>query len=219
MTPNNIVNMAKLNGLDAIAVSDHNCTKNLETISKIALKENIIFLPGCEVESSEEIHVLCLFENVADAIKFDENVISKKLPHIKNNVQIFGEQCIFDELDNIIAKDDRYLINATTLSIDEIRIKAGEYGGIAIPAHIDKQSKSIMSVFGFVDKSMGFDCFELSKNVSDNFIDDNNLNDDNIFLYDSDAHYLWDINERNDKNFIEIDYPSARNIIKYLTKK
>ena len=38
MTPNNIVNMAKLKGLDAIAVCDHNTARHLPTRWRISAR-------------------------------------------------------------------------------------------------------------------------------------------------------------------------------------
>ena len=61
MTPNNIVNMAMLNGLDVIAVSDHNCARNLPAVFSVAEKAGMLVIPAIEVCTSEEVHVLCLF--------------------------------------------------------------------------------------------------------------------------------------------------------------
>lgn len=213
MTPNNIVNMALLNELDIIALSDHNTCGNVRAIKSVADAAGIIFIPAMELETAEEIHMLCLFPEVDSALDFEQNVVLPALPSIKNNERIFGRQIYFDSEDNEIGTDDRYLINATTITVDKVGEYVSRYGGIAIPAHIDKQTKSIISVFGMVDESMGFNVFELSKNVPPDFTSNQfSLKDKNYrYIYDSDAHYLFDIAEKTDKNFIEIDKADISN--------
>ena len=126
---------------------------------------------------------------------------------------------IMNENDENIGSDDRYLINATTVDFDNIRSLADSYGGVAVPAHIDKQTKSVMSMLGMVDKSMGFNTFELSKNAPSDYADTTfsikgmGYN----FIHDSDAHYLTDISERGEYNFFEFDTrPTPEEIIQFI---
>lgn len=207
MTPNNIVNMAMINGLDIIALSDHNTCKNVRAVSNIAKKAGIVFLPGMELETAEEIHVLCLFPDVDSAERFEREAVSPALPDIPNNERIFGRQQILDENDNETGTDGRYLINATSITIDRVADIVQSFGGIAVPAHIDKQTKSLISVLGMVDKSMGFKIFELSANVSEDFTDTQfSLKDaDYFYIHDSDAHYLADIADNTGRNYLETD--------------
>ena len=91
MTPNNIINMAALKGLDAIAITDHNCALNVRACCECGKAAGLIVVPGMEVETSEEVHVVCLFDDVDKAEKFGEYV-SGHIPPIKNRIDIFGEQ-------------------------------------------------------------------------------------------------------------------------------
>jgi len=219
MTPNNIVNMSMLNGLDIIAVSDHNTCANLKAVKSCADKAGIVFLFGMELETAEEIHILCLFDNIESALRFENEMVRTALPPVKNNEKIFGKQIIFDEQDNQIGTDDRYLINATSITVDSIDDIIKKYDGVAIPAHIDKQTKSILSVLGMVDESMGFSSFELSKNVSDDFTDTqiSLKNQKYTYIHNSDAHYLYDIAERGAKNYFEFaNKPTAKEVIEIL---
>ena len=211
MTPNNIVNMAKLNGLDVIALSDHNTSGNLRAAARVAEQVGIIFVPGMELETAEEIHVLCLFPDVDSAERFDKEVVSPALPDVPNNERIFGFQHFLDENDEITGCEPRYLLNATSISVDNVRDLVSSYGGVAVPAHVDKQTKSIISVFGMVDKSMGFRTLELSVNAPEDFPETQfSLKGENYFyLHDSDAHYLYHIAEPGDKNFFEFEAPPA----------
>lgn len=218
MTPNNIVNMALLNELDIIAVSDHNTCGNLPAVKKAADAAGLIFLPGMELETAEEIHILCLFHDVDDALRFEREVVAPALPLVKNNERIFGKQVLYDEFDNEIGIDDRYLINATSISVDTVWSIVRNYGGIAIPAHIDKQTKSLISVLGMTDESMKFRVFELSGNAPENYKDSQfSLKGMNYaYISNSDAHYLYDISEKTDKNYLTFDKkPTPSQIIEY----
>lgn len=219
MTPNNIINMAKLGGLDIVALSDHNTCGNVAAAAKVAKDCDIIFLPGVELETSEDIHVLCLFADVESAQKFDKEVITPALPPLENNERIFGRQVVMDELDNEVSTDKRYLINATSVSISDVWKLADSYGGIAIPAHIDKSTKSLISVLGMTDPSMYFRVFELSKNAPADYPDTQfSLKGmDYFYVYDSDAHYLCDIADGDGKNYLEFDStPTAFDVINKL---
>lgn len=219
MTPNNIVNMAKLNGIDIIALSDHNTCGNIKAVSEVAAQSDIVFLPAAEVETAEEIHVLCLFPNTDAALRFDREVLTPSLPDVKNNECIFGRQQILDKDDNETDTDSRYLINATTVTIDRIYDVVKNYDGVAIPAHIDKQAKSLISVLGMADESMGFKTFELSKNAPEDFVTTQfSLKDkDYKYIHDSDAHYLYDMSEAGLNNYFEFDsLPAPEQIIEFL---
>ena len=219
MTPNNIVNMSLINELDIIALSDHNTCANTPAVSALAEEAGLIFLAGVEVETAEEIHVLCLFPDVEKALLFEKNVLVPALPDIKNNERIFGTQIIMDKNDEKIGSDDRYLINATTVDFDHIRNLADEHGGVAVPAHIDKQTKSVISMLGMVDKSMGFNTFELSKNAPADYSETEfSLKGMGYnYIHDSDAHYLTDIAERGEYNYFEFDTrPTPEKIIQFI---
>lgn len=220
MTPNNIVNMSLLNGLDIIALSDHNTCKNVRAVSEVARRAGILFIPAMELETAEEIHVLCLFPSVDAAELFEREIVSPALPDIANNESIFGRQQILDENDNEAGTDGRYLINATSLTIDSVGVLAARYGAAAVPAHIDKQTKSLLSVLGMADRSMGYNVFELSPNAPDNFSETHfSLKGMGYrYLYNSDAHYLADIAERGEKNFFELDctHPRAEDVIGFI---
>lgn len=219
MTPNNIVNMAKLMGLDVIAISDHNTTGNAAAFLKVAESVGITAFAGMELETAEEIHVLCLFYELESAEAFDSEVVRPALPNLQNRTDLFGNQYIMDEKDRIVGEEQRYLINATAISIDDLPTLVKKYGGIAIPAHIDKSSKSIISVFGYVDRSMGFTAFELSKNAPEDFAKAHPQISDCFFLYDTDSHYLGDVGESGGKNYFELKDAKKETVWRFLLGK
>lgn len=195
MTPSNIVGMASLKGLDVIALTDHNSSKNCPAFMDAAMQAGIIAIPGMELCTTEEVHVLCLFSTLEDAMKFDEFVYSQ-LIHFPNNEIIFGKQQIYNSQDEVIGFEPSLLINATNISFDQVYELVKEYHGIMIPAHIDKNSYSLISNLGFIPPDSQFTCFELKDMNKLDILTKMNpyLNDCHI-ISNSDAHYLEHINE------------------------
>ena len=155
MTPDSIAGMGELNGLDIMALTDHNTLKNCPAFFKAVKRHGIIPVAGTELTTAEDIHVVCLFPTLSGAMEF-ENVLESKRIKIKNRPDIFGEQRITDENDNITGYDDYLLINATALSLEEVPQAAEEYGGVCFPAHIDRQSNGLLAVLGFSPKNRTF---------------------------------------------------------------
>ncbi|MBQ7095359.1 MAG: phosphoesterase [Clostridia bacterium] len=218
MTPNNIVNMAMLCELDMIAVADHNTTGNIEAVIEVGKAAGITVVPAMELETAEEIHVLCLFPDAASAKAFDRDVVMPALPDMENDVKIFGEQLLMDAQDQVVGEEKRYLLNATQISLDDLPALITPYGGVAVPAHIDKQTKSLVGNFGMVGAYMGFGSFELSRNLQDGFIEGTpGLGARSYrYIHDSDAHYLQDIGEHSGENLIDLDANTPTELIKYL---
>lgn len=201
MTPNNIVNMAILKGLDAIAITDHNSCANAKACMECAEGKNLVVIPGMEVETAEECHIVCLFPDIESASRM-EDVVDKHLPKLKNRTDIFGEQVIMDSNDNIVGYKENLLVTATNLSVNQVADYAREFGGVAIPAHIDKSSYSILSNLGFIDDGIGFKTVEVKdlKKI-EKIYDSKELSRFRI-IHSSDAHYLWDLSER--EHFLEV---------------
>lgn len=214
MTPNNIVNMALLKGLDIISVTDHNSSSNLPALSKAAVLKGIMFLPGIEVQTKEEIHMLCYFKNTDDAVKFGDIVYSR-LPDIRVNEDVFGEQLLFDSNDNITGKKHKLLLSSCDISINQLMDMSWKYGGLCIPAHIDRPSFSILSNLGFIPDNLDIRAVEISreKTASDTSLPYPSIRNMRL-IKSSDAHHLWDISER--VNFMELEELTKTNLLKYL---
>lgn len=218
MTPNNIAGTAVLAGIDIMALTDHNTLKNCPAFFIAAKRNGIIPIAGAEVTTSEDIHVVCLFESLEAGMEFDSFLDSRRIK-IPNRADIFGEQLITDENDEIISTDGFLLSNATEISIDNIAKIVYSYNGTVYPAHVDRQANSVTSVLGVFPDDPLFTCAEFH---------DKSRIDDIEALYpeirtrakivSSDAHFLWDI--RDGDNIISIDTDSseseeiARGIIK-----
>ncbi|MBR5506810.1 MAG: PHP domain-containing protein, partial [Clostridia bacterium] len=138
MTPNNIVNMAYIKGLDIIAITDHNSAGNARAVME-AGKGVIKVVPGMEVTTSEEVHTLCLFPDIDSAEDMSKYVRSK-MTGIKNQPEIFGRQLIMNSMDEIVGEEENLLVNAVDMDIYEVSAETKKRGGLFIPAHIDKTS-------------------------------------------------------------------------------
>lgn len=203
MTPANIAGMASIKGLDVIALTDHNSCKNCPAAMVHGREYGVIVIPGMELCTAEEVHVICLFPALENALAFDGYVYEHMLP-IKNREAIFGKQQIMDENDEVTGTVENLLINATDIAFDDAFSLAASYGGIAYPAHVDKSSTSVLSNLGFVPPDSTFICAE--------FHDLKNLHriqkEHPYFLQcnivsSSDAHYLEDIREPEYQIFSE----------------
>ncbi len=211
MTPNNIVNMACLKGLDVIAVTDHNSALNIRSVANAA-KGKIKVIPGIEVATSEEVHVLCYFNSIEAAEDMGE-FLKKHMPQIKNRADIFGRQLIFDECDNIIGEEESLLINAVGLNIYEVQKAAVARGGIFVPAHIDRQSYSVTSNLGFLPPDLPVDGIEITAEGLAEYKDKYKNCE---ILTSSDAHYLENISETD--HFFETEGKIAKKLLENLYK-
>ena len=195
MTVNNMLHMAVLNGIQVMAITDHNSCKNCPAAMEVAKGLPIDLIPGMELCTSEEVHIICLFPALESAMAFDDYV-HDHLPSVKNRPEIFGEQRILNAADEIVGYEPYLLINATTISIEETVPLVRRFGGICYPAHIDKSSTSVFSNLGYFSADWGFSAVEIvcRENIPKlapqipGFAD-------LLVLHSSDAHYLWDISQ------------------------
>ena len=216
MTPNNIVNMAKLLGLSAIALTDHNTAKNCEALVKVGQKAGLCIVPGMELTTSEDIHIVCLFPTLSDALSFDKYVSEHQLK-IKNRPDIYGRQVIMDEEDNEAGEIPDLLVMATDISVTKVKELVESFGGIAYPAHIDRDSMSILSVLGEISETYGFTTAELyDTNKKDELLSSYPILKSMNIITNSDAHYLE--NMREAENFFELDEITPKAIIEKLKK-
>jgi len=187
MTPNNLVNMSLISELDVIAVTDHNSCENVAAVMKVAEGTGLIVIPGLEVETMEEIHMLCLFETIEQAYQLQDEVYGH-LPPRRNNAKIFGEQVLLDEDDEEIGRVDRLLSFATGISIDQLVETVRTFGGVCIPAHIDRPSYSIISNLGMLPEHLSLPVLEISRFSKP--LDYQEKYNSHMIIQSSDAHEL-----------------------------
>ena len=195
MTPANIAGMAFVKGLQLIALTDHNTCRNCAPFLKHAAGYGITALPGMELETSEEIHVLCLFAKLDDALKWD-SFVYKHLIKIPNKPKIFGEQMICDDDDSPCGTEENLLLTATDISFTEVYDLVHKYNGIMIPAHVERPANSLLTTLGAVPPESSFKCFEI-KDIKElhRVRRENPYLEGCRVLINSDAHYLENISE------------------------
>jgi hypothetical protein len=137
MTPNNIAGMAALAGLNIVALTDHNSSRNCPAFFAAAKKQGIIPIAGMELTTAEDIHVVCLFEELSAALAFNDEVDQKRI-RIPNRTDIFGDQWVTDENDNVISSESDLLPNATELTIDDVPPLVKKYGAVVIGLTMDE---------------------------------------------------------------------------------
>lgn len=215
MTPANIVNMAKLLGLDVIAVTDHNSCRNCPAVYNYAQKNNILVIPGMELCTMEEVHVLCFFEELENAMAFDKYVY-ERLIKIPNNEMVFGRQEIYNEYNSKVAEEPYLLINATEISFNSLDKLMDEFKGIYVPAHVDKNYFSLLSNLGFVPMEAKFKTVEFkNKNKTEKLCKTHKYFQSCQIIINSNAHSLGQIQEP--VHFINTKEKSRKEIINALT--
>ena len=195
MTPANIAGMAAVKGLDVIALTDHNSCRNCPAAMRHAENLGITLIPGMELTTSEEVHVVCLFPTLEAAMDFDQYVYLHLLP-VKNRPDIFGEQLILDEKDQITGTLEKLLINATDIPFYRTEALVAGFRGLCFPAHLDRSSTSLLSNLGFIPPESTFRCAEIRDLTKLHQLRrDHPYLESCRILSNSDAHYLWDIRE------------------------
>ena len=214
MTPYNLVNLAKLFGYDIIALTDHNSCRNCESAMKVGSETGITVVPGMELCTSEEIHNICLFPNIEKAMAFSDYIYGT-LPMIKNKEKIFGEQLVMDHRDGVVGKEEILLTTASSVSIDELSELVDKFDGVCYPAHIDRNSYSIISSLGDFSPEVKSRCFELTPDAkAEEYLEKYPATRGKLIIRSSDAHYLE--NMREPGFMIDLPENTAEALIDYL---
>ena len=195
MTPANIAGMGAVLNLSVMALTDHNSCGNCRSFFEACTHYGVIPIAGMELTTSEDIHLVCLFETLEEALEFDKFVQANRM-RISNRVDIFGHQYLMDGDEGVLGEEPDLLTVATTLSIEDAFHKVSEYNGVIFPAHIDRDANGIIAALGTFPDSPPFSLFEL--NDGDNleaYKEKFPIIKDLKHLVNSDAHYLENIQE------------------------
>ncbi len=202
MYPTALVERAVAEGLDVIGICDHNASENVRYVIEAAREKPLYVFPGMEISSREEAHVIALFENIDNLLRLQEVVYAALSG--SNREEIFGCQAVVNASDEVEGFNDRLLIGSIDLSLQEIVDTIHVLHGLAIAAHIDRESFSVLSQLGFIPPDIRFDALEISLRTE--------LNEarkrypdlrDHKFIKSSDAHFIRDIGKASTKIFME----------------
>src|SRR5512143_175868 len=117
MIPPLIVQTAIEQGINPLAVTDHNASANVIAVQQAARDTGLIVLPGMEVQTREEVHVVCLFDTL-EQLEAWQNLVNQHLPPLENDIEYFGEQFVVDEPGEFVRRETRWLLTSAGLSLE-----------------------------------------------------------------------------------------------------
>lgn len=163
MTPREIVERSLQKGLDFIAVCDHNSAENAAAAVRYGSQRGLWVLAGLEINSREEVHTLAVFEGPEKALEM-QAAVYRQLKGT-NRPEIFGDQVVVNEFDEVEGFNERMLIGATRIALHELIAEISRLGGVSISSHVDRPSFSILSQLGFIPPDLAVDALEISGNA------------------------------------------------------
>lgn len=214
MSPRNIVATAAARQLDIIGITDHNSTYHCALITKIAMEYGILVMMGAEVTTREEVHCLVFFETQGQLTHF-QGYLDQHLQIVKNDPELFGYQLIVDENETILRQEDRLLINALDVTLEQLETEVHQHDGLFIPAHVDKSRFSISSQLGFLPSGIPVDAFEVVgiNHLAEIFPNASHFGSATL-LSGSDAHSLDQLGIRYSEILMEEkSFPALRNAL------
>jgi PHP family Zn ribbon phosphoesterase len=192
MSPKDIVRRAREEGLDIIGITDHNTGKNVEAVVEAAEKFPVAVMPGMEVQTIEEVHVLTFFETIDDLRTWD-GVVYEALPDITNNPDYFGDQPIVNAGGEIVGFEKKLLLNSLQMTLEQVFREVRSMGGYCIPAHIDKVSFGLIGHLGFIPRNLNIAVAEVQDlQQAPQLADLQELQ----LVSSSDAHFLAEVGTR-----------------------
>lgn len=217
MTPANIIGMARLKNLDVIAVTDHNSCRNCEAALSLGEENHILVIPGMELTTVEEVHVLCYFFELSDALEFDRYVY-KNLIKVENREDLFGRQIVVDQNEKVLYHEPYLLINATTIPFSKVYERMMQFHGVMVPAHLDRNAYSLLGQLGFLPEDSRFTSAEVADtNHIGTILTQYPYLQACHIITNSDAHNLWSIHEAD--YFLETKEATIESILVTLSSK
>lgn len=165
MIPPLIVQEAVERGINLLAITDHNVTGNISSVMQAAQGTGLTILPGMELQTQEEVHLLCLFPGLEQAHSY-QKMIDARLPALQNQVNYFGEQFLVDATGDFLGREERLLIVSADISIEEAVQEVTGLSGMAIPAHIDRKAFGLIANLGFIPAHLPFSALEISRHIT-----------------------------------------------------
>lgn len=211
-TPADLAAMCAVAGLDIVALTDHNTAGNCGAFLRASQRHGLLALPGMELTTREEVHIVCLFPDLSAASAFDAEIKSH-LPDIPNDPAFWGPQLLMDDTDRILGEEGAFLSGAADIDSCEVSDLTARHGGVAFPAHIDRPSFSLLSNLGFWDADMGFPLAELSPHCPPALLRRPDL-EGLTFIINSDAHYLDQILDPH--QYMDLPERSVQAVIHWL---
>lgn len=205
MTPHHIVMRAAEYGIGAVAITDHNASANVLAALEAAQRYGVKVFPGMEVESSEEAHIVALFDTLEQLQRW-QLLVDEHMNGMLNDVERFGAQYVVDAEDEFVREEQRLLHAPLSLTAAQIVQQVAALGGLTIAAHIDRPSYSILGQLGFIELDFGFAAAEISdagwrRKMQSKL---QRLAGYLPFITNSDAHNIYDF-VQGPKNLLQVE--------------
>ena len=177
--------------LDFVGICDHNSAENVRAAKKAGEAERVSVIGGMEVTSSEEVHILALFDEDRQLRSLQE-IIYKNL-YGTNDKRLYGDQLVVNEKDEVIRYSRKLLIGATTIPVHQVVELIHKHNGLAIASHIDREGFSIIGQLGFIPEDLPLDAVEIT---GSSHVATACLAEDFPTVVSSDAHFIEDVGKR-----------------------
>ncbi len=205
MIPPFIIQTAQELEINLLAITDHNASENIAAVQQAAEGSGVIVLPGMELQTREEVHLLAIFDTLEQTLSF-QKIVDEHLPAQVNEPEHFGEQFVVDYTGDFIRREERLLINSTTISLNQAVDYIHELDGLAIPAHINRKAFGLLEVLGFLPPNVAFDAVEVSRHVDiEKFLADQRIQIKLPVIQSGDVHRL---DEFMGRNYFEMQSPT-----------
>lgn len=213
MIPPLIVETAIDRGIGLVAITDHNATANIQALQRASRGTELTVLPGMELQTLEEVHVVCLFDSLEQSLAF-QDMVDQVLPRIPNNVEFFGEQFVVDETGEFIRREDRLLLTSTQWTLRQAWEAVHGLGGLMIPAHVNRKANGLLAILGLVPDDVPIEMLEISHHTTpEQAYKDFPVIEGYPLIQDGDAHFLEDIRGLNILSVEEITVEEIRRAV------
>ncbi len=217
MGPRDIVRKAVENGIEIIAITDHNSCENVRAVTEAAAGTGVTVIPGMEIHTREEAHIICLFSSI-DAAEECQKIIYDHLAAGDNDPEWFGRQYVVDAEENIIRECHKMLAMPTNLGVRELFSLVNDFGGFAYPAHIDRKSNSLLVTLGFIPHDLPVHALEIAKPFEQAAQELRYLKNSSFsIIRSSDAHYIEQFGEKF--TYFKLQQPTLAEIRMAIEKK
>lgn len=217
MSPRSMMQKAKENGIEIIAVTDHNSMANCRIYEKAAQEFNIAFIYGVEVQSAEEVHIIALFDNWEEAREFNRKLFDSLLS-FKNDPDFFGDQVVLDEKESIVRTVNKALINSSVWTFETIVKKVRKHKGFAFPAHVDVTPHSLLGQLGVIPSGLDIKAVGITAGCDvDSLLQHYPFLQNYTLIRSSDAHCLQDLGSGSTEFLLE--EPTLQEIIRSINDK
>ncbi len=203
-------------GLDGLALTDHNACANAAGLIEAAQELGLWVIPGCEVQTEEDIHVVCLFPTLGSAMDF-QGWTWNLLNPVANDPDVFGYQLVVDKEGNILDQVDTLLVQGIRAGVDQVLLEVRQRGGITILSHVDRPSFSYPAVLGPIPPDLPVDAIEISWRASDQEAERIRRSLPHLpFLRSSDSHCLSHLSAQRCTTFLmgDLSFPELRLALK-----